>query len=570
MLIMTAFIRDVIARPMAALKQAKQANVAVDAISLVLRHAVAAAGLDIDSATIDYVATTVVAAMAAILLLRAANAFLAFLGQANRWVSVALRTRHIPAVTYDTDMPRKDNALIAFADRVLALFLGQALTLAGGCPWEHMYRWVTSHSLVKFRVLYRTGIIVGDPLGLNRIFQTGYKRYDKDLDFSYGPFLPILGSGLVTANGKHWQKQRLLMAPALRIDMLDAILPIAMRAVDRLGEKLEAVKKADDNVIDIEEEFRLLTLQVIGEAILSLGPDECDAVFPSLYLPVMEESNRRVLQPWRYLYPVTAWKYSQRVKQLDTFIKGVIRERRNQRQKAGAAYASKDILDKILDSVDKEGLAWNAAAETQLCYEMKTFLLAGHETSAAMLTWTVYELAKEADKKTFGSVRKEANAYLSDDASALDRSNVEKMDWTLSCLKESLRKYSVVPVVTRDLNTDDEICGVKVPRGSWIICHLQRVHHLYKDPLTWRPARFMPGGEYESFSDEVRPYMFVPFIQGPRNCLGQYFALIEARVVLGMLCKRFEFALVDPATQGVTHPTVIPVGPVGGLKVRVS
>ena len=67
MLIMTAFIRDVIARPMAALKQAKQANVAVDAISLVLRHAVAAAGLDIDSATIDYVATTVVAAMAAIL-----------------------------------------------------------------------------------------------------------------------------------------------------------------------------------------------------------------------------------------------------------------------------------------------------------------------------------------------------------------------------------------------------------------------------------------------------------------------------------------------------------------------
>ena len=143
------------------------------------------------------------------------------------------------------------------------------------------------------------------------------------------------------------------------------------------------------------------------------------------------------------------------------------------------------------------------------------------------------------------------------------------MDWTLSCLKESLRKYSVVPVVTRDLNTDDEICGVKVPRGSWIICHLQRVHHLYKDPLTWRPARFMPGGEYESFSDEVRPYMFVPFIQGPRNCLGQYFALIEARVVLGMLCKRFEFALVDPATQGVTHPTVIPVGPVGGLKVRV-
>lgn len=590
---------------MAALLEASNAKLIASAnhVELLLARSGVVTSLNLDETMTRYVSMTVVVAAASILFLKLAQGLLSFVGHVHRWSSVALRTRHIHAITYDTDMPRKaNNALLASIERALAFFLGQALTLAHGCPWEHMYRWVTSHSLVKFRVLHRTGIIVGDPLGLKRIFQTGYKRYDKDLDFSYGPFLPILGTGLVTANGKHWQKQRLLMAPALRIDMLDAILPIALRAVERLSVKLEAVKAdTSNNVIDIEEEFRLLTLQVIGEAILSLGPEECDAVFPSLYLPVMEESNRRVLQPWRYLYPVTAWKYSQRVKQLDTFIKGVIRTRRAEREsekRAGRAYASKDILDKILDSVDKEGVAWNAAAETQLCYEMKTFLLAGHETSAAMLTWTIYELAKDSDKKTFENVRREAKAYLSDDASALNRTNVEKMDWTLSCLKESLRKYSVVPVVTRDLNTDDEICGVKVPRGSWIICHLQRVHHLYKDPLSWEPARFMPGGEYDSFSDDVRPYMFVPFIQGPRNCLGQYFALIEARVVLGMLCKRFSFSLVDPANQGVTHPTVrmltrssdrpdslthspfalvrsfacqvIPVGPVGGMKVRVA
>lgn len=72
--------------------------------------------------------------------------------------------------------------------------------------------------------------------------QTRAKIYEKDLDFSYKPFLPILGSGLVTANGSHWQKQRLLMAPALRIDMLDAIIPIAKRAVDRLSSKLEGFK----------------------------------------------------------------------------------------------------------------------------------------------------------------------------------------------------------------------------------------------------------------------------------------------------------------------------------------
>lgn len=492
---------------------------------------------------------------------------LGLVSQTTRWVVVAVRTRHIPSVPYEGNYGKGPlSMLMGFLDRILVVpLLGQALILAQGCPWEHMYRWVTGKSLVKFRVLHRTGIIVGDPKGLKRIFQTGYKLYDKDLDFSYGPFLPILGTGLVTANGKHWQKQRLLMAPALRIDMLDDILPIAKRAADRLAMKLKDVKNTRV-AVDIEEEFRLLTLQVIGEAILSLGPEECDDVFPSLYLPVMEESNKRVLAPWRYLYPLESFKYNSRVHKLDTFIKSIIRTRRDERKTQGAAYQKKDVLDKILDSVDKEKVTWNAAAETQLCYEIKTFLLAGHETSAAMLTWTVYELAR-GDSTALERVRKEARKNL---GGSLKREEVEKMEWTLSCLKESLRKYSVVPVVTRDLNKDDEVCGEKLPRGSWIICHLQRVHHLYKDPLEWKPDRFMPGGEYESFSEDIRPYMFVPFIQGPRNCLGQYFALIEARVVLGLLCDQFSFSLVDPKTQGVTHPTVIPVGPVGGMNVYVD
>ena len=493
---------------------------------------------------------------------------LRFLHGILRWGHVALNTRHVPSVTSLEVTSKTEYGLKAMIDRYIVVPLfGQALVLAKGCPWGHMYGWVTDRSLVKFRVLHRTGIIVGDPKGMKRVFQTGYKLYDKDLDFSYGPFLPILGTGLVTANGKHWQKQRLLMAPALRIDMLDAILPIAKRASDRLSEKLEGLR-GKRVAVDIEEEFRLLTLQVIGEAILSLGPEECDEVFPSLYLPVMEESNRRVLAPWRYLYPIQAYQYSSRVKKLDTFIKGIIRQRRAERKREGDAYVQKDMLDKILDSVDKGGTVWNAAAETQMCYEIKTFLLAGHETSASMLTWTIYELAR-GDGNAAAKVREEATAFLKK-PTMLQRENVEKMQWTLSCLKESLRKYSVVPVVTRDLNKDDEVCGTRLPKGSWIICHLQRVHHLYKDPLAWKPDRFMPGGEYDSFDDEIRPYMFLPFIQGPRNCLGQYFALIEARVVLGSLCEKFSWSLVDPKTQGVTHPTVIPIGPVGGLEVYVE
>lgn len=483
-----------------------------------------------------------------------AKALVAFGRFVSRWTHVAVNTRHVPAAPGGNWL------------------LGHVFQLMNTCAWEKMYDWVVaSPPMVRFRILHRTGIIVGDPWGLKRIFQTRFKAYDKDLDFSYNPFLPILGSGLVTANGNLWQKQRLLMAPAMRIDMLDAILPIAKRAVDRLAEKLNAEGARDGRVsCDIEEEFRLLTLQVIGEAILSLGPEECDRVFPDLYLPVMEESNRRVLAPWRYLYPFTVLQYNSKVRRLNNYIINIIRQRRKGHISGQVDKAHKgDILDRILKAVDERGEKWTPTIEVQLCYEIKTFLLAGHETSAAMLTWSVFELSK--NRQAMSRVCEEAEKCLARPTVGADisRESVESMLWTLSCLKESLRKYSVVPVVTRDLNTEDELCGYKLPAGSWIICHLQRVHHLYKDPLEWKPERFMPGGEYDQFDEEIRPYMFVPFIQGPRNCLGQYFALLEARIVLGELCRRFSFELEDAETQGRTHPTVIPIGPVGGMKVVV-
>lgn len=321
----------------------------------------------------------------------------------------------------------------------------------------------------------------------------------------------------------------------------------------------------------MEEECRLLTLQVIGEAILSLPPEECDRVFPPLYLSVMEESNKRVLQPWRHLYLRQAARYRRNVRALDAFIKGVIRERRAQRAAAASKdlpAPSADILDHVLAAIERDGGPWTSATETQLCYEIKTFLLAGHETSAAMLCWSLYELSQRNDLAE--SVRREAtDAALGQGGAPPARSAVEAMTFTLACLKESLRKYSVVPVITRNLDADDELCGHKIPAGAWVVMHIQKLHHHYKDPLRWDPDRFMPGGEYDQFPEELRPYMFMAFIQGPRNCLGQYFALLEARVVLGALLEEFTFEPVDAAAQGITHPTVIPVGPLHGMAMRV-
>lgn len=126
--------------------------------------------------------------------------------------------------------------------------LGHVLPLlkapsAGKGAWDVMEEWAAAGGpITRFRVLGTQGIILNDPVLLKRVFQTRFKIYAKDLSMSYHPFMPILGTGLVTADGDLWQKQRLLMGPALRVDILDDIVGIAQRCADRLVVKLEALR----------------------------------------------------------------------------------------------------------------------------------------------------------------------------------------------------------------------------------------------------------------------------------------------------------------------------------------
>lgn len=204
--------------------------------------------------------------------------------------------------------------------------------------------------------------------------------------------------------------------------------------------------------------------------------------------------------------------------------------------------------------------------EQQLCYEIKTFLLAGHETSAAMLSWSLYELTQHAD--ALAKVKEEAVQAFGKDEGPASREQAEQMLYTVSALKESLRKYTVVPLVVRRASAADQLHGYTIPAGTLVMCVLQAVHSMWKNATAWQPQRFMPGGEYEQFEEGIRPFMFLPFIQGPRNCLGQYFALLEARIVLALLVKRFKFR---PVARSVTrHPKVIPLGPEGGMPMWVD
>ncbi|CEG01432.1 Cytochrome P450, E-class, group I [Ostreococcus tauri] len=434
------------------------------------------------------------------------------------------------------------------------------------CTWDLFATWGTTAAPrpARVQIFQRHCVVVADPELVKRVMQTNLKNYKKDTEFSYEPFLEILGTGLVTSEGETWRAQRQRISSALRIEILDDIIAIATRAVNRLSDKLEKVRGKGE-AVELAEEFRLLTLQVIAEAILSLTPEQSDEVMPNLYLPIMDECNRRSLEPWRKFLPTREWReHRKRVAALNKYIVDLIRVRWKKRV-SGETNPNPDILDRVLASVEME--EYGSDVEEQMCFEIKTFLLAGHETSAAMLVWTIYELVKNEDKMTEAVA--EANKVLGavKPGNLPTRDELAHLDYCVSALKETLRLYSVVPVVTRRAVEDDVLGGCKIPKGTTVIISLQGIHHredLWPNAMSFEPERFLNGK-----GDEIGNYAYLPFIQGPRNCLGQYLALLEARVVLATLIRRFKFKSAS-ANNGKKHTKAIPIAPADGMWFTVE
>ena len=457
--------------------------------------------------------------------------------------------------------------------------VGHTITLARAvwsfpCTWDLLCAWSRAHEPAPSRVQIFANqcVATSEPSDLRTIFTSERSSFMKDVAFAYEPFIDVLGTGLVTAEGELWWQQRKRVAHAFRVEILDFIVPIALRAAERLKSKLCRVSKNGEQ-IDMNEEFRHLTLQVIGEAILSMRADESDRVFPFLYLPVMDEANRRSLQPWRKHLPLPASiRYRRKLSQLNQYVTSIIRNRIQFHETNGPPKNEKmDILDRVITSIPLEELH-TKQTETQLCYEVKTFVLAGHETSASMLTWTLFELSRNPDylqrvrDEGFKSSQKSASSSTSPPSKwPTDKEGVEQLDFTLASLKESLRKYSIVPVVTRKLVRESNLGGTTIPAGTTIICALQAVHHredLWPKPGEYNPTRFSDGND-----KKIDQYAFVPFIQGPRNCLGQHLALLEARAVLQSLVQDFDF---EPAEgTGDRHVQNIPIAPANGMPMRV-
>uniref|UniRef100_A0A667Y9Z0 Cholesterol 24-hydroxylase-like n=1 Tax=Myripristis murdjan TaxID=586833 RepID=A0A667Y9Z0_9TELE len=388
------------------------------------------------------------------------------------------------------------------------------------CISCYLYRAQTYGPVYRLNGLHHAMIVVSCPEATKEILMS--PKYPKD-KFAYKRLFHLfgqrfLGNGMVTAvNHEQWYKQRRIMDPAFSSLYLRGLMSTFNERAERLMDKLA-------DFADCKKETCMLhlvncvTLDVIAKVAFGVDLDllkHTDSPFPKAIEVCLEGMMYHVRDAFFQLIPKN-WPFVNEVRQACKLLRDT-GYRWIQARKTAIQHGEevpKDILTQIIKSADKEESMGKDDEEFMLD-NFVTFFIAGQETTANQLKPTaVNEIVQLPHNPPLPSIY-------------------------LQVLKETLRLYPTAPGTSREVHEDMVINGIHIPGG--VTCFssyvTSRMDKFFKDPLTFDPDRFHP--------DAPKPYYcYYPFSLGPRSCLGQNFAQMEAKVVMAKLLQRFEFNLV--------------------------
>uniref|UniRef100_A0A0N8BX03 Cytochrome p450 n=1 Tax=Daphnia magna TaxID=35525 RepID=A0A0N8BX03_9CRUS len=381
----------------------------------------------------------------------------------------------------------------------------------------------------------------------------------------YDPLLPWLGEGLLTAPANKWRKRRRLLTPAFHFQILDNFFDIFNKNADILCQQLCGAANSQTE-IEVFPFLKRCTLDIICEA--AMGIQVNAQLEDTQYIISVQRfsflifekfmSIWRLLPDWMYFLSAKGKEYKKHLKVIHDFTSKVIRDRKkeidqeieptNQGDEKESEFESKKrraFLDLMLIAA-KQGADLN---ETDIRNEVDTFMFEGHDTTASATVWFLYCMATHPDHQE--RVREELNHVFGDSNRGCTAEDATQLKYLERCIKESLRLYPSVPNIKRRVSEDIVLEGYTIPAGATISMHIYALHRneaVFPDPLAFKPERF----ESEQFTAR-HPFAFVPFSAGPRNCIGQRFALFEEKVILSTLLRRFRF-VYDTAKHGPAKP----------------
>jgi cytochrome P450 len=366
---------------------------------------------------------------------------------------------------------------------------------------------------------------------------------------------PLLGKGILTSEGAHWKWQRQAAAPLFRPQELGAFVPAFVRAADETLARWRAGPPGA--VRNVEEDMTRATFDVIAATLL-----------PSADRAFADEVQRSVLRfqrfgGWDLLYAQLNLPRSlprpgmfggpRAVRRLRSMVTQLLRAR------IASGADPDDLLHRLVAARDPE--TGSAMDEEQLVDNLLTFYLAGHETTAKALTWTLYLLARSPE---WTAALRDEIARVSAGA-PLAAGHLDQLVLVQQVIKESMRLYPPAPLMSRQAVEDCEIDGREIRAGTSVLMPIYAIHRhtrRWERPDEFDPARFAPAAE------EAMPrYQFMPFGAGPRVCIGRSFALTEATAILATLVAGARF---EPVPGHEPTPVArVTLLPKGGMPLKV-
>ena len=389
--------------------------------------------------------------------------------------------------------------------------------------------------IVRLDLGPRQMILVSHPDQVKYILQDNNKNFAKGYDTAR----PVLGNGLVTAEGEEWRRERRLMQPAFNRSSLLELLPMMVSSTQEALEDWQR-RSANGQALDMARELMFLTQTIIVRTMFSADLGSRTSEIADAFATSLEYLNSILMSP----IPLDAkfpTPLNRRFRTAMHFLDGVIHEFiQNRKQNPTDRH---DLLSMLMAARDNE--TGEPMSEKQMHDEIMTIFLAGHETTATLLAWTIYLLAQHSQVESL--VYAEFERELTADAPEYEQ--ITRLAYTQQVLEESLRLYPPAWMFARSVIEDDEIGGCHVPAGTMIVLSPYVTHRLeefWPDPERFDPDRF------NDTAVAARPaYAWFPFGGGPRMCIGKSFAMMEAPLILSMLMRRFHLTMT-PGQQ--IHP----------------
>ncbi|MCS7087510.1 MAG: cytochrome P450 [Thermoflexales bacterium] len=403
-------------------------------------------------------------------------------------------------------------------------------------------------------------VFVNHPDVVRRVLLDNARSYSKDT-FQYRQLARITGDGLLTSDGEVWFSHRRLLQNAFHPKHYAELVSIASEEAHALSLHLHSADPRKSGVIvDIHSRMLRLAMRILERMFFS--EDSSGEV--SQLVEDTEAALDYIVQSALQIPPLSLWTqlrgsrgFKHRLRRIDCFVHCLMR----QHQKGNARGATK-LLDLLMAAL--EGRAEPAMSEHQVRDEIVTLIIAGHETVATALSWTLYLVAQHSDIQE--AMRAELSQVLGA-APSLTLEELPRLKLTRSVVEEALRLFPPAWLITRRAIREDVLGGHIIPAGTLVVIS---PYILHRHAAFWRePERFDPM-RFDPLHAKTPPrFAYLPFGAGPRLCIGHQFAMLESVAVLATLVRHLRFSLVP----GYPRPRMqarVTLQPHGGLWLQVQ